>query len=126
MSRIYSCCFLLGVLSSCAAPFINRASADTFGTGANSFTIDLVPIGNPGNRPDTTGKPSPAGSVAYSYRIGKYEISEQMIDKANDLGGLGISKSSRGADKAVTNITWFDAARFVNWLNANRRPAFER
>ena len=119
MSRIYSCCFLLGVLSSCAAPFINRASADTFGTGANSFTIDLVPIGNPGNPPDATGKPSPAGSVAYSYRIGKYEISEQMIDKANALGGLAITKDTRGPNYPATSVTWYEAAKFVNWLNTS-------
>jgi len=52
--------------------------------------------------------------VPYSYRIGKYEISEQMIDKANALGGLGITKDSRGPDKPATNVTWFEAAKFVN------------
>ncbi len=55
--------------------------ADTFGSGANSFSIDFVTIGNPGNPPDAN--PNPAGAVDYEYRIGKYEISEQMIDKAN-------------------------------------------
>jgi hypothetical protein len=39
--------------------------ADTFGTGDNSFDIEFVTIGDPGNPPDTTGIPNPAGSVDY-------------------------------------------------------------
>ena len=88
-----------------------------FGSGANSFQIDFVTIGNPGNPPDAN--PNPAGAVPYAYRIGKYEISEQMIDKANALGGLGITKDTRGPDKPATSVTWFEAARFVNWLNTS-------
>src|SRR5690554_2663562 len=64
--------------------------ADTFGIGPNTFAIDFVSIGNPGNPPDAN--PNPAGAVGYEYRMGKYEISEQMIDKANAVGGLGITK----------------------------------
>lgn len=101
--------------------------ADTFGSGANSFEIEFVTIGSPGNPADTTGQPSPAGSVPYEYRIGKYEISEQMIEKANALGGLGITKDTRGPDKPATNVSWFEAARFVNWLNtsAGFTPAYK-
>ena len=62
----------------------SRALADTFGSGANQFSIDFVTIGNPGNPPDAN--PNPAGAVPYEYRIGKYEIREQMIDKANAPG----------------------------------------
>ncbi|HVT28877.1 MAG TPA: hypothetical protein VHE81_12755, partial [Lacipirellulaceae bacterium] len=65
------------------------ASADTFGSGANSFTIDFVTIDSPGNPPDAN--PNPAGAVDYTYRIGKYEISEQMIDKANAESALAGS-----------------------------------
>ncbi len=91
--------------------------ADTFGSGGNAFDIDFVAIGNPGNPPDAN--PNPAGAVPYEYRIGKYEISEQMIDKANALGGLGITKDARGSDYPVTSVTWYEAARFVNWLNTS-------
>jgi hypothetical protein len=35
------------------------------------------PTGQLPNPADTTGSPNPAGSVPYSYRIGKHEISEQ-------------------------------------------------
>jgi formylglycine-generating enzyme len=105
----------------------DRAWADTFGSGVNSFDIEFVVIGSPGNPADTTGTPNPVGSVTYSYRIGGYEISEQMIEKANLLGGLGIVKDSRGANKPVTSISWNEAARFVNWLNitSGSPPAYK-
>ena len=99
--------------------FSNCVRADTFGSGANTFNIEFVTIGNPGNAADTTGNPNPAGSVPYTYRMGKFEISEQMIDKANTLGGLGITKDTRGADKPATSVSWNEAARFVNWLNTS-------
>lgn len=87
--------------------------ADVFGSGPNTFEIEFVTIGQPGNPADTTGVPDPAGSVSYAYRIGKYEISEQMIDKANSLGGLGIDKDSRGPDKPATSVSWYEAASLV-------------
>jgi hypothetical protein len=107
--------------------FVSVAGADTFGNGANSFEIEFVKIGSPGNPADTTGNPNPAGSVPYVYRIGKYEISEQMIDKANALGNLGITKDTRGPDKPATSVSWFEAAQFVNWLNTStgHTPAYK-
>jgi formylglycine-generating enzyme required for sulfatase activity len=103
--------------------FVQVSRADVFGSGANSFEIEFVTIGNPGNAPDTTGSPNPAGSVPYPYRIGRYEVSEEMIAKANALGALGITKDARGPDKPATNISWFEAARFVNWLNTRTGSA---
>ena len=99
------------------------AYADIFGSGANTFDIQFVTIGNSGNPADTTGVPNPAGSVAYTYRMGKFETSEQMIDKANTLAGLGINEDTRGADKPATSVSWNQAARFVNWLNTSTGSA---
>jgi len=65
--------------------------SETFGSGSNQFSIDFVRIGNPGNAYDATGSPGDAGSVAYNYNIGKYEISRDMINKANSGGSLGIT-----------------------------------
>jgi len=86
------------------------ARADTFGSGANSFEIEFVSIGDPGNLPDTTGDPNSAGAVPYTYRIGNYEISEQMINKANaqsaaDGDPLGITIDTRGPDKPATRAS---------------------
>jgi formylglycine-generating enzyme required for sulfatase activity len=99
-------------------------NADTFGSGANTFQIDFVRIGNPGNAPDTTDRPVMDGAVPYHYRIGRYEISEQIVDKANAesaLAGapLNITHDGRGVDMPATSISWFEAARFVNWLNTS-------
>ncbi len=65
--------------------------------------------------------------MPYDYRIGKFEISEQMIDKANTLGHLDITKVTRGADKPATSVSWNEAARFVNWLNVStgHMPAYK-
>jgi sulfatase modifying factor 1 len=106
---------------------ISVVYADTFGGGANTFDIAFVTIGNAGNAADTTGSPNPAGAVPYSYRMGKFEISEQMIDKANALSGLGITHDNRGPDKPATSVSWNEAARFVNWLNTSTgsSPAYK-
>jgi hypothetical protein len=95
------------------------AEADTFGSGPDAFQIEFVRIGNPGNSPDTTGDPNPAGSVDYEYRIGKFEIAQDIIRKANALGGLAIDYFDWGPNKPATNISVAEAARFVNWLNTS-------
>ncbi len=95
----------------------------TFGTGGNQFTMNFVDIGNAGNLDDTTGVPNPAGSVAYAYNMGKYEVSEDMITKYNSNYGtansLVITQGNRGVDKPATSVSWNEAARFTNWLNTS-------
>ena len=113
--------FLTGVflLVVCVPVFVVPAVADVFGSGENLFEIEFVRIGQPGNPPDTTDRPVTDGAVPYRYRIGKYEISEQMIDKANAEGGLGLTIDMRGPNKPATSVTWYEAAQFVNWLNTS-------
>ena len=104
-----------------AGPMTPSTLADTFGTGGNTFTIDFVGIGNPGNPADTTGY----GAVPYTYQMGKYEVSREMITKANSAGGLGIplaDMSPFGGNvetHPATGVSWFQAATFVNWLNTS-------
>ena len=103
----------------------SSANAATFGNGDNQFTIAFVPIGNPGNTPDTSGKPNPAGSVPYSFEMGKFEVSRDMVTKASTAGGLGINLQDmtafggNGIDRPATGVSWNEAARFVNWLNTS-------
>lgn len=104
--------------------FVSQSFAGmfTFGSGGSQFQMEFATIGNPGNAADTTGAPNPAGSVGYVYGIGKYEVSEVMIDRynASQPGGvLQITKDTRGPNKPATNISWNEAARFVNWLNTS-------
>ena len=98
---------------------------ESFGSGVNAFTMDFVTIGNPGNAADTTGSPSSAGSVAYTYNLGKYEVSRDQITKANAVGSLGITMAGMGIYggngllKPATGISWYETAKYVNWLNTS-------
>ncbi|MDF3129895.1 hypothetical protein P0Y35_11865 [Kiritimatiellaeota bacterium B1221] len=99
---------------------------DTFGSGVNEFMIGFVEVGDAGNPDDsgTTGLYHSAyGGVAYDFRMGTYEISRDMINKANALGNLNITMSHSGSsalDRPAAGITWNEAARFVNWLNTSK------
>jgi hypothetical protein len=117
---------------------IHSAFADTFGSGDNTFEIDFVTVGNPGNPPDTTGNPNPAGSVPYVYRIGMYEISRDIVETASAAGNLGITLDPMDfisgilgdgprPDMPATGVSWNEAVRFVNWLNTSEgfSPAYK-
>ncbi len=95
------------------------AGVVSFGSGANQFNMEFVTIGNAGNAADTTGAPNPAGAVGYEYGIGKFEVSEDMINKFNASQSLQITKDTRGTAKPATSVSWNEAARFVNWLNTS-------
>ncbi len=111
----------LATVASMAAP--SYAAVVSFGSGGNTFNMDFVTIGNPGNAADNTGAPNPAGAVGYTYEIGKFEVSEDMITKYNANFGtannLVITKDNRGPNKPATSVSWNEAARFVNWLNTS-------
>jgi len=106
-----------------------QAAVVSFGSGTIQFNMEFVTIGNPGNAADTTGIPIPAGSVGYSYGIGKYEVSRDMVNKYNlnfgsanlqiinmwDASGFG----GNGDNQPAVGVGWNAAARFVNWLNTS-------
>ncbi len=105
------------------------------------ITIPTVPIGNPGNAADpTTG----FGSVAYTYNIGRTEVTNAQYaaflnaKAASDPLGLyntnmagafgGITRSGAAGSytystlpgRANNPVTWvclWDACRFCNWLH---------
>jgi sulfatase modifying factor 1 len=109
------------------------------------LTIDTVSVGDAGNANDTTGY----GGVNYAYSIGTYEVTISQyatflnaVAKADpyglynpsmgaDLNIAGISRSGlsgnytyaavNGGNRPITYVSWFDAARFVNWLQ-NGQP----
>lgn len=96
---------------------ITLKQEDVFLNGTpHEFKVDFVEIGNAGNKADVSGY----GTVNYNYRIGTYEVSEHMIhayNEGNSGTSLDISMDSRTQNSPATNITWNEAARFVNWLN---------
>jgi len=114
------------------------------GSVATAGIIDWVTVGDPGNTADTN--PNGYGTVAASFRIMKYEFTNQLYTEflnsvaattdtyslynasmGSDARG-GISFTSGNAsgskyatksnmgDKPVNFVSWFDAARVSNWL----------
>ena len=102
-----------------------------------SVTMDWVNVGNPGNAADSTGY----GAVAYAYKIGKYEVTNAQygaflnakgqsntnaiynsnmssygITQIGSSGSFTYSVTSALANRPVVYVTWFDAARFANWM----------
>jgi sulfatase modifying factor 1 len=84
-------------------------------TNDNTFAIDFIDIGNAGNAADTTGY----GAVPYQYRIGKYEISQDAITKATASEMANVTAGAWTGNQPAANISWYEAAAFVNWLNTS-------
>jgi formylglycine-generating enzyme required for sulfatase activity len=112
-------------------------------TNPNSFD-NFVAVGNPGNSNDTSGW----GQVNYSYEINQFlATNEEYTEFLNSIaetdtngayninmaispaGGIVRSGSSGSytyatkscmADKPVNFVTWYNAARYCNWLHNNK------
>jgi sulfatase modifying factor 1 len=105
-----------------------------------TVTIDYVSVGNPGNAADL-GTGSLYGAVAYAYQIGKYEVTNAQygeflnakgasnsgaiynssmtgtgITQTGSSGNFSYSVTSGFENKPVVYVSWFDAARFANWM----------
>jgi hypothetical protein len=109
----------IGLIGSASA---QDATTDTFGTGANQFSLDFRTIGNPGNAADTTGY----GSVGYTYRIGAYAISQNQIDAATASGLQNVEAGAWTGNQPAAYLSWYESAAFVNWLNTSKgfQPAY--
>jgi len=140
---------VLGVAAGAVAAAASMAAPSLAGTvtfGGNgvgqSFGMDFVTIGNPGNAADTdlTAAPLNAGSVGRTYDINTFEVSRGMIEAYNanpgvvritmqdmSAGAGGSNNGGNGVDRPATGITWNEAARFVNWLNIQKgfAPAYK-
>lgn len=100
-------------------------TTDTFGSGANSFSIDFVTVGNPGNAANANDA-FRYGAVPYVYRMGTYEITQDAIDKATASGLSNVTAGWWTGSQPATNVSWYEAAAFVNWLNTSKgyHPAY--
>jgi formylglycine-generating enzyme required for sulfatase activity len=106
--------------------------------------METVPVGNPGNAPDTRYETPGYGSVGYSYRIGKYEVTNAQYceflnavadadtnnlyntNMGSGYGGITRSGSSPNytynvisgrENKPVNWVSWYDTLRFANWMH---------
>jgi sulfatase modifying factor 1 len=102
-----------------------------------AVSMHYVTVGNAGNPANTTGY----GAVAYEYQIGKYEVTNaQYADFLNakaatdtyalynlNMAYFGITRSGSSGlhtysvtsgfgNRPVVFVSWYDAARFSNWL----------
>jgi len=103
-----------------------------------TVTMDWVLVGNANNAADpTTGY----GAVDHAYQIGKYEVTNAQygeflnakgqsnangiynsymsnygITQTGSTGSFGYTVSSALANRPVVYVSWFDAARFANWI----------
>jgi hypothetical protein len=113
---------IVGILM-CGLSANAQTFTETFGGGTNQFSITFVRIGSPNNGADTNGSPNPVGGVSYTYNIGKYEISRDIIEKANSAGNLGIQLhdlsdyGGNATNKPATFIDWYSASKIANYLN---------
>jgi len=99
------------------------------------INIDYVSVGNPGNYG------SLYGVVRYAYQIGKYEVTNAQytafLNAKGDSNSYGIYNSKMSSygiaqigssgsytyrvtsgfeNRPVVYVSWYDAARFTNWL----------
>jgi formylglycine-generating enzyme len=93
---------------------VPSAQADTLGSEGNTFTIDFVNIGNAGN-----GGSTGYGWVGYNYRMGVTEAAKDWITKATNLGLANVTAGPLTGNQPATEISWYQAAAFVNFLNTS-------
>jgi sulfatase modifying factor 1 len=111
-------------------------------TPAHAVTIDWVTVGDPGNTADTTGDPNPAGAVADSFRIMKFEWTNSQyvqflnaVDPdglnpqgiwngnmgSNARGGISFTSGNSPGSKYAAKTNMGDKpVNYVSWFDAAR------
>ncbi|MBC8217612.1 MAG: SUMF1/EgtB/PvdO family nonheme iron enzyme [Planctomycetes bacterium] len=109
------------------ATLIPVASAS--GDMVRGIGIDFVTIGNPGNPGDTRTEANPVGggAVNYTYRIGKYEVTNAQWDAFVSAAGAPTGNPITAYDQDVywtgmyvpaNQVSWYEAAQFCNYLTS--------
>ena len=126
MNRLFSL-----IACSLSAALATSASA--------TVAMDYVRVGNPNNAADPT---TSYGAVDHAYWIGKYEVTNAQyaeflkakgqsnangiynssmssygITQTGSSGSYSYTVSSALANRPVVFVSWFDAARFANWMS---------
>ena len=125
--------------------FTPAVCAETISQTINGITVDFVPVGNGGNADDTHGDgyggvADPYLIGKYEVTAGQYTAFLNAVASHSDPNGLyntSMSSSLYGckiqrtdgssggytysvaagyADRPVNYVSWYDAARFTNWL----------
>jgi len=94
-----------------------EASTDGFGSPGHEFQIEFVRVANPGNGGDAGA--GGYGEVSYDYRVGLTEVPQDWITKALNSGLSNVTAGPWTGSQPATNLAWYEAAAFVNWLNTS-------
>ncbi len=111
-----------GTLTLVAALAAVGTQADSFGSGANAFTLDFVNIGYAGNAGDTANTVNGAnpGAVGYNYQMGMHEVTINQFAKAraadSRIGDGDENPYAIGVNGAASRTSWHEGAKFSNWL----------
>ncbi len=113
---------------------VSVAEAETFGSGANQFSMEFITIGDPGNAAQSAANRSHGysggdgyGAVDYYYGISKYEVTVNQFTKAYaDDSGIGDGDEDYwndgtrtvGTNAPAVNVSVYEAMRFANWLTS--------
>ncbi len=117
MTLEYSLRLVVVLSAAMASISASSAFADTFGSGANEFTIDFVTISgatNPTPAQTTAGGLHGFGIVEYDYRMGVHEITQEQRSRFQAGNPYWT-----GANMPAGEVSWYQAAQFVNWLNTS-------
>ena len=113
-------------------------------TATAAVNINTVLVGDAGNTANTAIGAGAIGGVGYEYRIGTYEVTNSEytaflnataktdphglyhtemgtssyggIDRTGTAGNYTYSVKNGAGNKPVNYVSFFDAARFTNWL----------
>jgi Sulfatase-modifying factor enzyme 1 len=101
---------------------VNAQTIVNFSSGVNQFSLNFVPIGNPGNANDTTGY----GGVSYNYNMGVYDVSQTQLTDVATVTGYNLGGGAWSGNQPAANVDWYQAAAFVNYLNTSQgyAPAY--
>ena len=130
-------------------PLLLAVGLPVYSIASATVTIDTVFVGDADNAEDATGY----GRVSYNYRIGTYEVTNSQytaflnstaatdpfslyhtdmgsnehggITRAGSSGNYTYSIKSGFENKPVNYVSFWDAARFANWLT-NGQPVGEQ
>ncbi len=134
--------FRRSLMAACICAVGVAALLGSLAAPAHAVTIDWVSVGDPGNTADTTGNPNPAGAVATSFQIMKFEFTNQQytdflnsVDASgtnptsvyntsmgsNARGGISFtSGNASGSKYAIRTNMGNKPVNFVSWFDAAR------
>ncbi|ARN57225.1 SUMF1/EgtB/PvdO family nonheme iron enzyme [Sedimentisphaera salicampi] len=109
------------------------AYSENFGSGDNQFTLSFVDISGDASSANGTSIRSGGGKTfvdpGYNYRMGTYEITNDQWTKfkaeygdvtGNYLSAYNESPYYTGSSVPTNNVSWYEAAQFVNYLNTSK------